>query len=372
MQPAEPASDPSATLRQRAGDLHERAMLGGVFYLLSWLLVSGFGDAWVHYPVASGVLATVFLALLAARVLIRRAAQHRPHAASWGMRRQWSVLLLTAALWGALACWALLDPVFAAARTLTIIATVSLATAFAQVFAVNARLAMLGTGTLYLPMLATVLWRGDQTGVTLVLTLNLVYLVAVIGRSHREYVARLELDEALRLQRDRFAQQSRMDALTGLANRGHFQEQLNARLEGAIATGSPLALLIIDLDHFKSINDRFGHLAGDQCLRDVAALLRESFGGSDTLIARLGGEEFGVLAADADCASIGLLAETFRARLSRLRIEMADGTRFGLTASLGLTHFTAGVHDGGDALYVAADQALYRAKQGGRNRLEAA
>jgi diguanylate cyclase (GGDEF)-like protein len=372
MQSVETAGDPFATLQQRAGDLHERAMLGGVFYLLSWLLVSGFGNGWTHYPKSSGVLAVVFLVLLVLRVLIRRAAQRRPHAARWGIHRQWGVLLLTSALWGVVACWALLDPVFGSARTLTIIATVSLATAFAQVFAVNARLAMLGTGMLYLPMLATVLWRGDQAGVALVLILNLVYLVAVIGRSHREYKARLDLDEALRLQRDRFAQQSRTDALTGLANRGHFQEQLNARLHHAIAASTPLALLIIDLDHFKSINDRFGHLAGDQCLRDVAALLRESFGGSDTLIARLGGEEFGVLAHGADCASIGLLAETFRARLSRLRIELADGTRFGLTASLGLTHFVDGAHGAGDALYAAADQALYRAKQGGRNRLEAA
>ncbi len=347
-------------------------MLGGVFYLLSWLLVSGFSGAWTVYPLVSTVLAGLFFGLMLLRVLIRRNFEHRPQAVNRGMQQQWAVLLSTAALWGGVGCWTLLDPVFDAALTLSLLATVSLATAFAQVFAVHAPLAMLGTGMLYLPLLATVLWRGDQAGVALVLILNLMYLVAVIGRSHREYAARLQLDEALRLERDRFARQSRMDSLTGLSNRGDFQEKLGAQLQASVVSGELMALLIIDLDHFKAINDRYGHLAGDQCLRETAGLLEKVFGSSDCLIARLGGEEFGVLVVGAGCADLAKRAERFRSELAQHPMRLEAGTAFHLTCSIGLAHYAPDLHRGSDALYAAADQALYRAKRAGRNRLETA
>jgi diguanylate cyclase (GGDEF)-like protein len=374
METAEIRLDPAVlTLRQRAGDLHERARLGGVFYLFSWLLVTGFGAGWNSYPVASALLALSFATLMLLRVQVRRRFLADPAWAAPSMRWQWTILVATAGLWSACACWALLDPVFAAARMIALIASVSLAMAFAQIFAVNPRLSLLGTCTVYLPMATVVALVERDIGLAMVLLLTGVYLVAVIGRSHREYEGRLLLDEELRVQRDRFFSLSRTDALTGLSNRGHFQEQLDALVAAALAgSGAQVALLIADLDHFKSVNDRHGHVAGDLVLREVASLLRESFIAPGTVVARLGGEEFGVLAAPANPEEFALLAETFRARLARKRIELAGGTRLEITASLGLARFSAAEHAGGDALYAAADAALYRAKAAGRNRLEAA
>jgi diguanylate cyclase (GGDEF)-like protein len=374
METADARLDPAVlTQRQRAGDLHERARLGGIFYLFSWLLVAGFGAGWTSYPAASAVLALAFAMLMLARVLVRRRFLAEPSWAVPSMRWQWTILVATAALWSACACWALLDPVFAAARMVALIASVSLAMAFAQIFSVNPRLSLLGTCTVYLPMATVVALVERDFGLAMVLLLTGVYLVAVIGRSHREYEGRLLLDEELRVQRDRFASLSRTDALTGLSNRGHFQEQLDALVSAALAgAGPPVALLIADLDHFKSVNDRHGHGAGDLVLREVASLLRESFVAPGTVVARLGGEEFGVLVAPANPEEFALLAETFRARLARKRIELAGGTRLEITASLGLARFDPAEHAGSDALYAAADAALYRAKAAGRNRLEAA
>jgi diguanylate cyclase (GGDEF)-like protein len=375
--PVTPAPPPSlfqASTRQRAEDLHERALIGGVFYLFSWLLVAGQGGAWDRHLVATIVLSAVFVVFAIARLLIRRWAQRPGVDPAAGMRAQWAVLLATAALWGGLSAWVLLDPAFAAAKTLTMLATAALSMAFAQIFAVNRRIALLGTGLLFLPMLGIVLAQMLDPGVGMVLLLNLAYLVAVIGRSHREYEGKLTLDQELREQRDRFARQSRTDALTGLANRGHFQQGLEESIAAARADGSAVAVafLIADLDHFKSINDRYGHAAGDRCLREVAALLRDCFADGDALVARLGGEEFGVLVAGAGVARIGELAEAFRRRLEHAPVGLPDGSQFEVTVSVGLAHFTAQVHRDGDALYQAADEALYRAKKAGRNRIEAA
>jgi diguanylate cyclase (GGDEF)-like protein len=373
MVPTEESSDPTdPTLRQRAEDLHERALLGGAFYLISWGLVAWYGGVWHAHPRLAIALAGVFLALWAARLAIREWHRDRPDRSAASMRRQWAVLLVTAGLWGGLSGWALWDDDLGGARTLTFIATVSLSMAFAQIFSVNPRLALLGTGMVFLPMLVVVLVAAQEPGVALVMVLNLVYLVAVIGRSHREYEGKLALDRELREQRDRFARQSRTDALTGLANRGHFQTGLEQQVAAARTDGTPLVLLISDLDHFKSVNDRFGHAAGDRCLREVAFVLAECFPGDDALVARLGGEEFGVLVRGDAVAAAALVGETFRARVDRLKVEGGDGAGFGITVSVGLATFDPSVHADGDMFYAAADAALYRAKHAGRNRLEAA
>ena len=362
------------SLQQRAEDLHERALIGGAFYLLSWLLVAGQGGAWERHPRLAALVCAVFVALGLARLWIRRWSQARPGRAAASLRAQWTVLLATAALWGGLSAWALWDPAFAEAHTLTLLATAALAMAYAQIFAVHRGFALVGTGLLFLPMLVLSITTLEHLGVAMVLFLNLVYLVAVIGRSHREYAGKLALEIQLREQRDRFATLSRTDALTGLANRGHFQHGLEERLAAARADGTALAVafLIADLDHFKTINDRYGHAAGDRCLREVAARLRRCFEGRDALVARLGGEEFGVLLAGDDVGQIAQLAEDFRASLAREHIFLPDGSHFDVTVSVGLARFSPGKHQDGDALYAAADEALYRAKKAGRNRIEAA
>jgi diguanylate cyclase (GGDEF)-like protein len=369
-----PGAEADSVLQQRAGDLHERALIGGVFYLLSWLLVAGYGGGWERHPRLSAVLVLVFVVLGVSRVLLRGWARRHPEQAAFGMRRQWGLLLATATLWGGISAWVLLDAAFAGAHILTMLATSALAMAFAQIFAVNRRVALVGTGVLFLPMLSIVIFSAGQPGVAMVLLLNLAYLVAVIGRSHREYEGKLVLEQQLREQRDRFATLSRTDALTGLANRGHFQQGLDERVAAARADGSALsvAFLIADLDHFKSINDRYGHAAGDRCLREVATLLRACFEECDALVARLGGEEFGVLLAGGDAARIAAMAETFRARLEHAPIMLADGSHFEVTVSVGLAQFSPGAHRDSDALYAAADEALYRAKTTGRNRIEMA
>jgi diguanylate cyclase (GGDEF)-like protein len=162
-----------------------------------------------------------------------------------------------------------------------------------------------------------------------------------------------------------YAQLSRIDPLTGVANRRHFSERLEALAQAG--DGSAFALLILDIDHFKRINDRHGHAVGDACLQAIAARMRAAFPAS-ALLARLGGEEFGVLIEDPAGPAVQS-AEAFRATLATTPLD-CDGADVQLTVSIGVGVFEPRRHGDGDGFYRAVDRALYDAKERGRNRVQ--
>jgi diguanylate cyclase (GGDEF)-like protein len=162
----------------------------------------------------------------------------------------------------------------------------------------------------------------------------------------------------LRLTRQ-LRESAQRDALTQLLNRRAMAERLTAAWRHHRRTGGPLALLMIDLDHFKTVNDTQGHAAGDLLLQRLARLLDTQMRGDD-LVARYGGEEFLIALPDTHQTAAGHLAERLRAACER---------ELGVTLSIGLTL----VHDADrdvDATLRRADAALYRAKAAGRNRVE--
>jgi len=162
--------------------------------------------------------------------------------------------------------------------------------------------------------------------------------------------------------------QSRTDFLTGLSNRRHFIETLETELARSKRYGLPLSLAILDIDHFKHINDTFGHGAGDRVLYDLANLLVHELRNFDT-VGRLGGEEFAILFPNTRTEQAGPACERLLATIRSKEIVTDQGTiRF--TASFGLTDTAHDARDG-RAFLQAADQLLYRAKNEGRNRLVA-
>ncbi len=156
---------------------------------------------------------------------------------------------------------------------------------------------------------------------------------------------------------------ARTDALTGLPNRRSFMETA-----AAVATRpiEPLALLMLDLDHFKTINDRFGHAVGDQALQAVTERCRDMLRDSD-VIARVGGEEFAVLMPGTGRAAAVAVAERLREAVGRSRLPIGDG-RVAITTSIGGT-VAEPADTGVDVVLQRADRALYAAKAAGRNRV---
>jgi diguanylate cyclase (GGDEF)-like protein len=166
--------------------------------------------------------------------------------------------------------------------------------------------------------------------------------------------------------RELLVRQASTDPLTGLAHHGAFHEALADEARRAERYGHPLSLAVIDLDHFKAVNDAHGHSTGDNVLREVAGRLRGRARSID-VTGRVGGEEFAWLMPETDVAGAAAGAERLRAEISRSRI----GPVGRLTASFGVAELVAGDEDGSD-LFRRADAALYRAKNKGRDRTEAA
>jgi diguanylate cyclase (GGDEF)-like protein len=159
------------------------------------------------------------------------------------------------------------------------------------------------------------------------------------------------------------------DALTGVLNRRSLVERLEAACLRARARGLPIALLFIDLDHFKEINDSYGHQAGDACLRAIIDPIHAELRQSD-VIGRYGGEEFVVILSSADASAAQPIAERIRNRVADVRVE-GFGEPIRVTCSIGVaTSDTLGVW--GEHLIARADEAVYHAKRSGRNRVQIA
>lgn len=161
----------------------------------------------------------------------------------------------------------------------------------------------------------------------------------------------------------RYQRAAKVDALTGLFNRRWFDEILDRQWRRACAEGEPLSVLFIDIDHFKSVNDRYGHLTGDAALREVANLLQSSIRPMD-LAARFGGEEFAILMLGIALGEAREIAERLRRDIERHPVR-AGGALLHLTASIGVAERLP--EESADALLAACDAAMYAAKRTGRN-----
>jgi diguanylate cyclase (GGDEF)-like protein len=157
------------------------------------------------------------------------------------------------------------------------------------------------------------------------------------------------------------------DDLTGIANRRSFERALSDEWNRARRREQPLALILLDLDHFKDLNDRRGHPAGDDCLRRVGAFLGQTIKRSGEVVARYGGEEFAILLPGVDAEVAVCVAETLRDGIERLAVPYGGGNGRRMTASCGVAAMTPSPQLTAESLVATADRALYAAKHSGRN-----
>jgi len=157
------------------------------------------------------------------------------------------------------------------------------------------------------------------------------------------------------------------DTLTGLYNRRYFEERLRVEAQKSFSNNIPLSLIMVDIDHFKKVNDTFGHPEGDMILREIASLLKKSVRKKDT-VARYGGEEFILILPEAGIEASSMIADRIRLLVESTLFDVGKA-QLNLSVSLGISSFP--IHRAGSdgELIKMADQALYEAKRGGRNRV---
>ena len=359
-------------LWREAREMHNRTKLGSSFYLVAWLLT------WLALPPSSqltayGLLGSVFFLAM----LVSRWTHHLPETSTveslqhW-INLHWVLVILTTGTWGMINAVVLNRADFVSAHLVTVIATIAFSTAFAFTFAMHLPRCLVVLCLLNLPGLVA-LARGtqEQWPVFVCLCFYMIYLLLSCRRSHAEFLTSIRLEQELLAQRNALEQLSRTDSLTQLGNRYQFNDLFPAMVASAQRQGLALALVLLDIDYFKRVNDEHGHAAGDQCLQQFAELMRQMFRRDSDVPLRLGGEEFGVLMPGTTLEQAAQIAEQFRTRLAETPLDL-NGTRLSITTSLGVGVYDLRLDSGADALYKRVDAALYQAKEEGRNRLKLA
>jgi two-component system cell cycle response regulator len=214
-----------------------------------------------------------------------------------------------------------------------------------------------------------------RTGDEPPLTAEDVEFADTVIRAAVATIQRAQVIEMTRADNARLEALAHTDPLTQVLNRRALTLRLTSELDRARRYSSVLTLLMIDLDHFKCVNDTYGHLTGDDALREVAALLQHAIRSVD-VVARYGGEEFVVVLPETAEAGAVAFAERIRERIEAQSFAVigsasAPGTGLRLTASIGVSTFPSSRVDSAEDLFVQADAALYRAKAEGRNRVRA-
>jgi diguanylate cyclase (GGDEF)-like protein len=207
---------------------------------------------------------------------------------------------------------------------------------------------------------------------------DLVELVRVNGANDEQVrelegrVAQLQHENIELIMKNRvLAEVSARDSLTGLYNRWYVMEKIESEMNRSLRHGSPVALLMLDIDHFKRVNDSFGHAAGDSVLKSFGQVLRESCRVYD-VAGRYGGEEFCIVLPETRIGNTTTVAERIQQRLAESRFDVGGG-RVAITASMGIAGMDSVADEGivtSAALIDRADRALYSAKHRGRNRIE--
>ena len=218
------------------------------------------------------------------------------------------------------------------------------------------------------PSILVMLTVAPNVPLALLFIMFSIYMALMSVRINAEYRSAMENEALLEEKTKDLEKISNLDGLTGIYNRRYFDTALDIAWQAAVRNRLRLSLLICDIDHFKLVNDEFGHLAGDEYLRTVAHSLKQVFRRQTDIVARYGGEEFVVLMSNADAGCARNLAEQFRAGMEETRLRY-DTFDIQATVSLGVAEMIPSPDEQKEELIARADALLYRAKHNGRNQV---
>lgn len=364
-----PASDDELAVRCLL-DTAERTALGIWIYPAMWMIVALFSGTAQRWPLLTWGNVAGLLLMAVVRAYLNQNLPHLLQTHRVVAERSFKFMTLAiAAYWGTLTgiCIYLAPTEGIAWIMLTL--TVAFCAGGNTLFGINAALRFPYPLAMIVPVvIAQALQHTpDQKimmGMEVVLTLYLRRSSGIVQKDYWDarLAQRLSAQQARELELA-----SLTDGLTQVPNRMYFDRQYAYEWARQCRHGGPVSLMMVDIDHFKRVNDSYGHPFGDACLQEVAKALRAGCGRSTDFVSRYGGEEFVVLLAETDSAGARVVADRMLEQVRAIRLEH-QGQTVQLTCSIGLSTTIPYPTKDAASLIHEADQALYRAKHGGRNQ----
>ncbi|ARU58394.1 response regulator [Oleiphilus messinensis] len=361
--------------RQLGDDLSRRSLIGTIVYLLIWaaLMLPSMSELTnrghnTALLICTAAVLTVSVLRLALVLFYREKAKKLNTPSLWPLQLG---VFTSGAVWGLICYYLISTPAFADCTMSLFVATAGLCAGGITSLAPSKESVSIYLFTLVTPLAAGLL-VADVPRATSIAWLFSIYvcgLYAISGLHRREYFSALNTKMKLVEQTERLSQLNTIDPLTGLKNRRFFETQLSYEFKRAVREESSIAIILLDLDYFKAINDQFGHLIGDECLKEMARTISCQLNRSLDIVARYGGEEFAVILPNTAQQDAYLLADKLRQKIEHMSIKVhAKTVQF--TASFGLSTIIPTINDSEIELLSQADIALYAAKNNGRNRVE--
>jgi len=352
---------------QISEDLIARSLPGSIMVLLLWTCVALLIDSRNDDAVTTEWLvniSTVLIASIGLRVCFVYVASK--HIVNTKICRLYITLGLSIGClaWGFMAACSYLETPLFAHQDLILLVTVGLSAGGAVSFSASRFYTYLYVLCMMVPILIVEFFIVEQMIIEKVTTV-VIYIFGLLWvtvNSSKEYMS-------ARVSNIRLLEMSNTDGLTEVKNRRYFDFQLEEELQRARRTKGSIALLMLDIDDFKKVNDEYGHIAGDKCLIAVASCLKSSVQRISDTVARYGGEEFAIIIVNTDEANCLKIAENIRTAIEGIQV-VENNTAVSLTISIGVSQCKlVDVQCDAMSLLSAADKALYQAKKQGRNQV---
>lgn len=370
--PSSPPPDLATYRRNRTvEDFYQRALPGSLFYAIACGITAWTGGYMAAYPMQITALLLAYVLLWVVRKVHRppQTDGDAPAVARW-RAHHWVTVHVGCALWGLFFLTVgVIEQTPTTAFLTAACATMAFTSAGCETYAFERRHALTVLVLLAAPGLLWLVYTAPALrSVVVVLMVFFVYQLGHIRRRAREYDEQMRIEYALITSRSEIERLSRQDVLTGLANRRAYEQVFELHWNLAARQKGALSLIILDLDFFKSINDQWGHAAGDACLKHASDLLTTHFRRARDTVARIGGEEFAVVLPDTAEQEALLLAQAFGTALAHTPAVYA-GQTIAITASIGVGQVRWDTDTTPEMSFSRIDAACYAAKSQGRNRV---
>lgn len=356
--------------RRASRDIVKRSITGSFIYLLIWFAIIIPNRLYVNNPDICFWITLFYVGMAGCRIFCQVNFE-KIYQQSPGLWKAifYPLILLPALGWGILCSLSFTHPVFEPFFLVLVISTAGLSGGGVTALLPSRALSIGLISCFLLPgLVSTLLVDYQNASLSLMFGIYWIGMYSVTRNLHREYWQGLSYSMVIRKHAAELERLNGLDGLTELHNRLFFDAALRRELKAASRSQSHLSLLLLDIDHFKRVNDRYGHLVGDACLRRMADCLREQVKRETDVVARYGGEEFVVILPDMEIDQAVSIAEKIRVAAEEMD-PLPLGLNRSFTISVGVASLIPRPDTSPEQLIEMADSALYRAKNGGRNRV---